>query len=355
MKIDNIDLNKEVLIVAEIGNNHEGDYRLAEDMIGEAAKAGAGAVKFQCIVPEKLVSTSQKDRIKQLKKFQLSCNEFKKLSKIAKKENVLFLSTPFDLDMVDFLNPLVPAFKISSGDNDFLPLIFTVAVKNKPIILSTGLSDLKQISKTKEFIEDQWKYAGVKDGQLAILHCVTSYPVKPNEANLLAIKTLCDKFKGVTIGYSDHTLGIEAAALSVALGARIVEKHFTINKNHSDFHDHKISADPKEFKLLVEKIKETTPAKVSDLEKDERTRELLGNGKKCLQDGEKKIVDNVRRSITARHSLKKGTILEIEDLTGVRPGNGLSVGDTQELIGKILTKPIRQGEMILLNDVRKKG
>jgi len=355
MKIGNIDLDKEILIVAEIGNNHEGDCKLAEEMIVAAAKAGAGAVKFQCIVPERLVSASQKDRIKQLKKFQLSYKEFEKLSEVAKKERILFLSTPFDIESVHFLEPLVPAFKISSGDNNFFPLIFKIALTGKPIILSTGLSDLKQISKTKEFIEDRWEYAGVKNGELAILHCVTSYPVKPNEANLLAIKTLREKFEGITIGYSDHTLGIDAAVLSVALGARIVEKHFTINKDHSDFHDHKISADPKEFKLIVKKIKETTPAEASDLQKDEHVRELLGHGEKCLQDGEKKVINNVRRSIVAKRNLNKGVVLSSDDLDCVRPGHGLPSGYEKEILGKVLTKPIRQGEMILLNDVCKKG
>ncbi len=183
MKIANFDLNKDILLVAEIGNNHEGSYALAEEMIGLAAQAGAGAVKFQTIVPEKLISLSQKERIEQLKRFQFTYDEFKRLSNVAKKENVLFLSTPFDIESAKFLEPLVPAYKIASGDNNFYPMIEVIAKTGKPIIMSTGLMKFKEIKKSIDFINKIWKKNGIKQ-DLAILHCVVAYPTPLDQANL---------------------------------------------------------------------------------------------------------------------------------------------------------------------------
>ena len=334
MKIGNWDLDKDVLIVAEIGNNHEGSYALAEEMIGLAARAGAGAVKFQTIVPEKLVSPGQKDRIKQLEKFRLSYADFEKLSKVAAREKVMFLSTPFDIDSARFLNRLVPAFKISSGDNNFYPLIDVIARMDKPIILSAGLADMEQITKTKEFIQNIWHECRINQ-ELAVLHCVTSYPTLPQEANLLAITTLRDRL-GVTVGYSDHTLGIEAAVLSAALGARIIEKHFTLDKNYSSFHDHQLSADPKDMAEMVRRVKETI--------------ELMGDGEKRLQKSEAEVIDKVRRSIVASRDLSRGAVIKREDLTWLRPGGGLAPGREGELVGKKLKRAVAAGEYILPED-----
>lgn len=334
MKIGDFDLGRDILIVAEVGNNHEGSYALAEEMIGLAAKAGAGAVKFQTIVPDKLVSLSQQDRIQQLEKFRLSYEEFEKLSQVAAKENILFLSTPFDIESARFLEPLVPAFKIASSDNDFFPMIDIIARMGKPIILSAGLTDLAHISKTKSFIEDIWNKNGI-DQELAMLHCVTSYPTAPRDANLLAIRQL--QKLGVTVGYSDHTIGIDAAVLSVALGARIIEKHFTIAKDYSDYHDHQLSADLQEFAQLVQRVREAV--------------EMLGDGEKCVQDCERKIIDKARRSIVASRNLDSGTVLTWDDLTWVRPGGGLAPGREGEVLGKTVSRPIHKGEMILVDDV----
>lgn len=335
MKIGDWDLDKNILIVAEIGNNHEGSYALAEEMVGLAAQAGAGAVKFQTIVPERLVSPSQKDRIRQLERFRLRYDEFEKLSKVAQRENVLFLSTPFDIESACFLNNLVPAFKIASGDNNFFLLIDVIARTDKPIILSSGLTDMKQITKTRDFIQGVWREQGISQ-ELAVLHCVASYPTPAEEASLLAIRQMRDQL-GVTVGYSDHTLGIEAAVLSVALGARIIEKHFTLDKNYSDFHDHQLSADPQELAFLVKRVKEAV--------------ELLGDGEKRLQDSEKEVVDKVRRSIVASRDLNQGTVLQWEDLTWLRPGGGLAPGCETDLVGKKLARPVLAGEYILLKDV----
>ena len=335
MKIANYDTEKKVFIIAEIGNNHEGSYTLAEEMIGKAAEAGACAVKFQTIVPEKLVSISQKDRIEQLKRFQLTYDEFERLNKVAKHENILFLSTPFDIESVHFLNSIVPAFKIASGDNNFFPLIEVIAQTGKPIIMSAGLIDLLEVRKTIDFILNIWNENAI-DQDIAILHCVTSYPTALEEANLSAIKEL--QSLNVTIGYSDHTIGTEAAVLSVALGARIVEKHFTIDKNYSDFRDHQLSADPNEFSQLVERV--------------EIASKLLGQCRKTVQESEKLVMEKMRRSIVAGKDLDEDTVLTLDDISWVRPGGGLAPGNEEMVLGKRLKVKVAAGELITLDNLK---
>ncbi len=335
MKIGDFDLEKDILIVAEIGNNHEGCYTLAEEMIGLAAETGAGAVKFQTIVPEKLVSLSQNERIEQLKRFQLSYEEFERLSQVSKQKKIIFLSTPFDIESAQFLEPLVPAYKIGSGDNDFYPMIDVIARTGKPIIMSAGLMDLQGVRKTIDFITNIWNKNAI-DQDVAIMHCVTSYPTPPEEANLLTITELLNL--NVTVGYSDHTVGIEAAVLSVALGARIIEKHFTIDKNYSDFHDHQLSADPKEFSQLVKRVKNAS--------------KLLGQSEKTVQKSERLVMEKVRRSIVAKRNLDANTIITGDDISWVRPGGGLAPGDEEMVLGKRLRKRVDVGELITLDNLK---
>lgn len=334
MKIGNIDLEKEVLIVAEIGNNHEGSCALAEEMIGLAARAGAGAVKFQTIVPERLIAPHQKERLQQLKKFQLGQDEFERLARVARQEDILFLSTPFDIDSLHSLTHYVPAFKIASGDNNFFPLIREAAATGKPILLSSGMSTLNDMRLCRDYIYEIWKEKGLNQ-ELAILHCVVSYPTPAREANLLAIRALKDL--GVTPGYSDHTLGIDAAVFAVAVGARIIEKHFTIRKDQSDYHDHSLSADPAELSQLVERVQQAI--------------EMLGDGIKRVSESEAENACNARRSIVAIRDLKKGDLIGWNDLDWLRPGGGLVPGCESDLLDKALLRPIAKGEVIRHEDV----
>lgn len=333
MKIGNFDLGKNVLIVAEIGNNHEGSYTLAEDMIGLAAEAGVGAVKFQTYQTEFYVSKMDDARFLRLKAFELSFDEFERLSKAARRAGLIFLSTPFDIESAQFLNTIVPAFKIASGDNNFYPLIRFIAQTLKPVILSTGLAAMTQIRYTKALIEQIWsEHNTVQD--IGVLHCVTSYPVPPEQANLAAIRSLQNDLK-CTIGYSDHTIGITAAVLSISLGARLIEKHFTIDKNYSDFRDHQISADPADMKALVEAVKQAET--------------LLGSGEKILQSNEKDVLTAVRRSIVSRHDLPVGKILGENDITWVRPAGGIPPGNESMLLGKEINKAVSAGQMLTLD------
>ena len=331
MRIGNLDLDERVMIVAEIGNNHEGDCALAEELIGLAAEAGVGAVKFQTFRTQEYVSARDRARFARLQSFELTAEQFERLRSVAEGAGLLFLSTPFDLGSVRCLAGLVDAFKISSGDNTFLPLLQAVAETGRPIILSAGLVTLAQIRGAKRFIEAVWTRASLR-AELAILHCVSSYPVPPRQANLAAIGRLREKL-GCTVGYSDHTLGIEAAALSVALGARIVEKHFTIDKNFSSFRDHQLSADPAEMRELVERIEQITM--------------LMGSGAKIPQESERASVRAMRRSIAARRDLPSGTVLAAGDLSWVRPGGGLAPGQEDLVLGRQLLEPVAVGDLIV--------
>lgn len=330
MRIGPHDLDERVFIIAEIGNNHEGSFDRAEEMIGRAKEAGADAVKFQTIVPERLVSVSEEARIAQLRRFQFSYAQFEDLAARARREGVTFLSTPFDLESVAALDPLVPAFKVASGDNDFFPLLEEVARTGKPILLSTGMSDLDGVGRAKRRIEAEWQRTG-RSGALALLHCVVSYPTVPADANLAALRDLATL--GCTVGYSDHTIGIAAAVLSVALGARVIEKHFTLDKNQSDFHDHKLSADPAEFAELVRRVRE------AEL--------LMGAGGKRVLPCEAAVRQRVRRGIAAARDLDAGTIIAAADLGWVRPRAGLAPGSEDELIGRRLAVAVPRGAPIL--------
>ncbi len=335
MKIGDFDTDRQVLIIAEIGNNHEGRFELAAEMVRRAAEAGANAVKFQTFRTELFTSRQDPARFERLKSFELSFEQFARLRDVAQTCGVLFLSTPFDLESARFLGEIVPAIKIASGDNTFYPLIETVARLGKPCLLSSGLLDLRRLRRTIELIRGIWLEMGVEPG-LSVLQCVTAYPVPPEEANLAAISTLAHAF-GTTPGYSDHTLGIEAAVLAVAAGARIVEKHFTLDKEFSDFRDHQLSADPSDLKEMVARIRQ---AEI-----------LLGDPEKKAVGAERENERAVRRSIAAGRDLAAGTVITPDALSWVRPAGGLPPGEEAQLLGRRLRADKAMGESITPNDV----
>ena len=250
MEIGNFNLERKVLIVAEIGNNHEGNFTLAQELIGLAKEAGADAVKFQTFKPEYISGVDSK-RLKRLQGFQFSHSQFQKLVTQASNLGIIFFSTPFDLMSAEFLNKIQPVFKIASSDNDNFQLIRKIAGFKKPMIVSTGLANLKLLDRVRDCVCKIWSQYNTNPG-LALLHCVSSYPTPPGQANLGAITSMKTRYPELVIGYSDHTLGIQAAISSVVLGAKIVEKHFTLDKNYSDFQDHQLSATPIELKKMVE-------------------------------------------------------------------------------------------------------
>ena len=335
MKLNQFNTDDQVLIIAEIGNNHEGNATVAAQMVCEVAAAGADAVKFQTFRTALFANPSDQSRYQRMQQFELSQTEFSELRDLAHSLGLLFLSTPLDLESARFLYGMVDAFKIASGDNNFYPLLTEVASTGKPVIISSGASDLEQILYGKEFVERQWRQRGI-DGQLAVLHCVSNYPTAFQDANLSVITTLAEQLQ-CDVGYSDHTLGVDACVLSVALGARIIEKHFTLDKNYSDFRDHQMSADPAEMQQLVERVR--------------RASQLLGHQGKRVLPSETEIVPLIRRSIVAAHELPVGHCITSDDLMWLRPANGLPPGEEEKLLGKIVHEKIELAEPIQLTKV----
>ena len=329
MIIGDIELSKEVLVIAEIGNNHEGDFGRAREMIFAAAEAGVQAVKFQTIVPERLVSSSQASRIEQLRRYAFTRDQFRDLADDAHKAGVMFLSTPFSLDVIDWLKELVPAIKIASGDNNFVQLLRAASATGKPVLLSTGMSDVVGVMQALSILDQGSSSA--TESNVVVLHCVSAYPTPVKDAHLLAIPELA-KSTGRVVGYSDHTLGVDAAVIAVALGARVIEKHFTLSKTQSGFRDHALSADPVELGALVSKIRETQT--------------LLGSGPKVIQPSETSTIESARRSICARVGLPAGHILTEGDLDWLRPGIGYPPGEEFKVLGRRLSRDLSAGETL---------
>jgi N,N'-diacetyllegionaminate synthase len=334
MQIGRIRLDERIAIVAEIGNNHEGRFDVACRLVEKAAECGVDFVKFQTFRTAYFTSRADPARFDRLSRFELSYDQFRQLEKLARSLGVGFISTPLDLESGRFLEPLVDAVKIASGDNDFYPLIAQACRSGKPVIVSTGLADLAHLRRLKAFIETV-RPAGALD-RMAFLHCVCSYPVPDEQANLSAITTIRRELGGI-VGYSDHTVGPEACLAAAALGARILEKHFTLDKHFSDFRDHQLSADPAEMAAIVKSVR--------------RVEALLGDGEKRIQPSETATQRAARRSIVAGADLPAGHRLAAEDLTWIRPADGLPPGEEGRLVGRTLTRGLSFGEVIRPEDV----
>ena len=330
MIINNFNPKKKVFIIAEIGNNHEGSLANAKKLIISAAKAGVDGVKFQTFITEDYVSKNNIKRFKQLKKFQLSFSQFSILKKFAHKHKLLFISTPFDIKSVEFLSKESDLIKISSGDNNFLFLIKKVIDSNKKIIISTGMSAKTDIDKLIIFIKKHISATELKK-RVSLLHCVTSYPVAPKYANLNSIPYLIKNYN-LNVGYSDHTIGPEACLAAVSLGARIIEKHFTLNKKFSNFRDHSLSADFLEMSHIVSSIR-----KIED---------LLGGFNKKIQPIEKKLMQAIRRSTFASKNILKDTRITLSNIKFLRPQKKNSTLDYEKVLGKNAKKTILENQII---------
>ncbi|WP_270977554.1 N-acetylneuraminate synthase [Campylobacter upsaliensis] len=329
---------KKVLIIAEAGVNHNGDLNLAKKLIEQAAKAGADIVKFQTFKAEDCVSIKAKkakyqlentakdeSQLEMIKKLELSREAHFELMKHCKKHNIAFLSTPFDLESVAFLQSLnLSYFKIPSGEITNLPYLKAVARCKKKALLSTGMANLAEIEAALEILRKN----GTRD--ITLLHCTTEYPAPFEEVNLNAIKTLKEAFK-LKVGYSDHTKGIVAALGAVALGAVVIEKHFTLDKT-MEGPDHKASLEPSELKELCEGIR--------TLEK------ALGNGIKKASKSEAKNIIIARKSLVAKCEIKKGDKFSEQNLTTKRPGSGISAMRYEEYLGKRALKTYKKDELI---------
>jgi N-acetylneuraminate synthase/N,N'-diacetyllegionaminate synthase len=340
-----IGAGKPCFIIAEAGVNHNGEFRLAKKMIDAAKNAGADAIKFQIFHAERVVTktaekaayqkktTGKGSQYEMLKKLELTEDEFRKLAAYAKKKNIIFLASAFDEESVDFLDELkVPAFKVPSGEITNFPLLMKIAKKGKPIILSTGMSTLGEVADALEVI----KKGGTEE--IVLLHCVSNYPVKGEEMNLRAMETLKHAF-GLPVGLSDHTLGITIPIAAVALGAAVIEKHFTLNRKLPG-PDHEASLEPEELKVMVARIKEVEKA--------------LGDGIKRPTKSERTIKNVVRRSIVAGVAIPKGAVITKAMLDIKRPGTGLEPIHLEKVLGKIARHQIKKDELITWDKLKTK-
>ena len=332
---------KKTFIIAEAGVNHNGSLELAQKMIDAAVDAGADAVKFQTFKAEKLVSkyapkaeyqkkrtTADESQLEMIKKLELNAATHRILIDYCTKKNIRFLSTPFDLESIDLLNELgLDIFKIPSGEITNLPYLRKIGDLKKEIILSTGMADLGEIEDALDVLAG----AGTKLKDITVLHCNTEYPTPIEDANLKAMLTIKAAFPGVNIGYSDHTLGIEIPVAAVAMGATIIEKHFTLDKN-MEGPDHKASLEPNELKAMVHAIRNVEKA--------------LGSGIKKPSHSELKNKPIARKSLVAAKPILKGEVFTQENLTVKRPGTGISPMRWDEIIGQKASKDYQQDELI---------
>lgn len=327
------------LIIAEAGVNHNGDISLAKKLVDAAKSAGADIVKFQTFNPSKLVSKSaqmadyQKENIGKeesqkdmLSKLALSEDDFIDLKSYCDKVGIEFLSTPFDMDSVDFLIPLVSFWKIPSGEITNYPYLVKLAKTGKPIVMSTGMSDLGEVKAAVEVLETN----GASD--ITLLQCNTMYPTPYRDVNLKAMLTMHDELH-LPVGYSDHTKGIEIPIAAVAIGATVIEKHFTLSRE-MEGPDHKASLEPDELKAMVDAIRNVEVA--------------IGSGEKKLQDSEVSNVKVVRKSIVANCHINKGEVFTSSNLTTKRPATGLSPMLWNEVIGKTAVRDFEEDELITL-------
>lgn len=331
---------KPVTIIAEIGVNHNGDIELAKRMILEAKRCGADIVKFQTAKLDSLVTKyakkaeyqientgSDNSQFNMLKKLLLSYSDFSMLDKFCKEHEIQFLSTPFDCDSIDFLNDFsMPFWKIPSGEITNYPYLVKIANTKKKVVMSTGMSNMHEIEDAVNVLKEN----GTEE--IVLLQCNTQYPTKPEHVNLRVMDTLRKKFY-TEVGYSDHTRGIEIPIAAVALGATIIEKHFTLDKTMKG-PDHRASIEPEEFKAMVNAIRNVEKA--------------LGNNEKKVSDSEKENISVARKSIVAATNIKKGDIFNDKNLTTKRPGNGISPMLWNEIIGCASNRDYVIDEMIEL-------
>lgn len=335
-----------IIIIAEAGVNHNGSLATAKQMVAAAREAGADYIKFQTFCPEKLVSGSagkaeyQKEttgagesQLEMLQKLALRQEDFLELEEYCQEQGIGFLSTPFDLDSIHFLDKLNMDFwKLPSGEITNLPYLLEIAGTGKPVVMSTGMCRMEEIAAAISCL----KKAGTTE--ITLLHCNTEYPTPMRDVNLKAMKTMEDEFH-LPVGYSDHTQGIEIPIGAAALGACVLEKHFTLDRT-MEGPDHRASLEPGELKAMVAAVRNVEQA--------------MGTGKKEPSESEKKNIAIARKSIVAKTAIKKGDVFSSENLTAKRPGNGISPMQWFALTGQAAGRDYAADELIDEEELTKK-
>ncbi len=329
-----------ILIIAEAGVNHNGSLERAKEMALAAKQAGADIVKYQTAVPEQVVSRfaekadyqkqqtgAGESQLEMVRRIHFGFEAHRELKAYCDEIGIRYLSTPFDLDSIDFLATLdMPVWKIPSGEITNLPYLERVARLKKPLILSTGMSTLSEIEDALSVLEEN----GSED--VTLLHCNTEYPTPMRDVNLLAMRDLQEHF-GLPVGFSDHTLGIEADIAAAALGACVIEKHFTLDKT-LEGPDHKASLEPEELAAMIRAVRNVELA--------------LGDGKKRVTESEAKNKPVARKSIVAKREIRAGEAFTAENLTTKRPGDGISPMRWYEVLGQTAKRDFREDETITL-------
>lgn len=327
-------------IIAEAGINHNGSLELAKRLVDVAVEAGANAVKFQTFKAENVISEfanmaeyqkknlgAEKSQLEMVKELELSYKDFEYLKKYCDDKGIIFLSTPFDIESARFLKDLgLEIFKIPSGEITNYPLLREIGSYGRKVILSTGMADLGEIEDALDVLIE----FGTKRENIVVLHCNTEYPTPFEDVNLKAMLTIKEAFK-VEVGYSDHTNGIEIPIAAVALGAKVIEKHFTLDKTLPG-PDHKASLEPQELKAMVKAIRNVEKA--------------LGDGIKKPSLSEKKNINIARKSIVAKKDIKAGEIFTEENITTKRPGTGINPMRWNEVKGKKSVRNFKKDELI---------
>ena len=328
-------------IIAEAGVNHNGSLEMALQLIDVAVAAGADAVKFQTFKAEKIIAVSapkagyQKEttgsdesQLERVKKLELDETAHTRLYQYCQHKGIQFLSTPFDLESIDLLSRLgLEIFKIPSGEITNLPYLRKLGALKKRLILSTGMADLGEIEDALDVLTE----SGTSLENITVLHCNTEYPTQFEDVNLRAMLTIQNAFSGISVGYSDHTLGIEVPIAAVAMGARVIEKHFTLDRNLPG-PDHRVSLEPPELSAMISGIRNIEKA--------------LGNGIKRPSPSEVKNKPIARKSLVATESIKTGELFSADNITAKRPGAGISPMRWDEVLGQVAQKDYEKDEPI---------
>jgi len=320
-------------LIAEIGGNHEGNFEYALNLTKLACDSGVDAIKFQIYTGNTLVSSVEDpERNKHFKKFELTKEQYLELASLCKKNEVMFTSSVWDLESVDWIDPFMPFYKIGSGDLTAYPVLKYIAGKSKPLIISTGLSKFSEVKESIDYLRKVNPIYKSKD-KLAVLQCTSMYPI-PDEDAYLSVINLYKEELNVTTGYSDHTSGTYAVELAYAIGAEVIEMHFTDDRSNKEFRDHKVSFTSNEIKKLIEKIK------VID--------ELKGKEDKFPLNSEKESnhINSFRRAVYPLVDLKAGDKLTEENLTTLRPNKGIDARQYYNLIGKRLTIDVKRHQSL---------
>jgi N,N'-diacetyllegionaminate synthase len=330
-----------VFFIAEIGGNHEGNFEYAQSLTRLALDSGADAIKFQFYTGDSLVSGRESpDRNAHFKKFELSNQQNIKLIKMVQDGGAIPMASVWSLDMLQWANPYLPFHKVGSGDLTCYPMLAALVKTKKPIILSTGLSSLDEVASAVEYIE-KFDASYITDRKLALLQCTSSYPTPDEDVNLAAMLTLKNEF-GLPVGYSDHTLGSDAIEVAVAMGAEIIEKHFTDTREEKTFRDHMIALTNDEVKASLSRMS--------------RISLFTGVNEKKLTNSEREAEHHIsfRRSIYASQSIKVGEVLTEDNLTVLRPFRGICASRFDDILGCIAKRDFLAYEVLNENDLAKK-